>query len=107
MIALDSRRKDVAMKALAAGLALLSSPALVCAAPAQAAPAQSNARANEAGAEETLGTGTDKVICKREKVLGSRVTAKRVCQTVAEWERQRREDQQMAEKIQGARWKGS
>ncbi len=58
-------------------------------------------------ATEIVGEGADKVICRREKVLGSRITAKKVCQTAAEWERQRREDQQMAEKVQGARWKGN
>lgn len=56
---------------------------------------------------EVVGEGPDKVICRREKALGSRITAKRICQTAAEWERQRRDDQQLAEKVQSGRWKSN
>lgn len=90
------------LKSAAVTLALLVSAA----APAAAQDSgQGRTSTTDTGTTETIGTGTDKVICKREKVSGSRVTAKRVCQTAAQWERQRREDQMMAEKIQGARWK--
>lgn len=93
------------MKAAFIALALVASGTAAAAAQAQTSEGQAGARASDAGTTETIGTGADKVICKREKVLGSRVTAKKVCQTAAQWERQRREDQQAAEKIQGARWK--
>ncbi len=90
------------MKAVVAIVALFASP---LAHAATAGETQRASGASDAPSSETIGTGTDKVICKREKVVGSRLTAKKVCQTAAQWERQRREDQQMAEKVQGARWK--
>ena len=90
------------MKSAIATLALFVSAAV------QAAPgAEPRGRTSttDAGSSETIGSGTDKVICKRENVSGSRVAAKKVCQTAAEWERQRRADQQAIEKIQNSRTK--
>lgn len=60
-----------------------------------------------ASVEASPDEGTAKIICKRERAPGSRLSAKKVCQTAAEWERQRREDQQMAEKVQSSRWKSN
>lgn len=81
--------------------------ALMVAAPLSAAqpvpaqtPTQPTAVKPTAAAAAEVG---DKMICRRDKVVGSRLNAKRVCQTAADWERQRREDQQMAERIQSSR----
>lgn len=95
------------MKAALAAL-VMSVPGIVVAAPAGAAnQAVGSGAAAKGGGDETIGTGVDKVICKREKVSGSRTVAKKVCQTAAEWERQRRADQQAIEKIQSSRTKGN
>ena len=95
------------MKAVVVTIALLvaATPPAMARSPEATPP--SSTRTTDSGTTETYGEGSDKVICKREKVSGSRVTAKKVCQTAAQWERQRRDDQMMAEKVQGARWKGS
>lgn len=93
------------MKAALLTLAMLASGAVHASEPA--ATAQNPNSAAAAGTSETIGEGTNKVICKREKVSGSRTASKRICQTAAEWERQRRTDQQAVEKVQGARWKGN
>jgi hypothetical protein len=39
-------------------------------------------------------------ICKKETVLGSRLTTRRVCGTQAEWEEKRRLDREAIEKAQ-------
>lgn len=91
--------------------ALVLATALVVIAPASAASPppdtaqSSNASATFNGNAETVGEGSDKIICKREKVVGSRLAAKKICQTAAQWERQRREEQQLVEKVQSSRWK--
>lgn len=71
--------------------------------PRPAAPGTSNARAGEGEAVETLNLGDEKVICRREKATGSRVTAKRVCMTARQWEAQRMEDRQRIEQGQAQR----
>lgn len=59
------------------------------------------------GAAGQSAPGAERMICRREQASGSRLGAKRICQTAAEWERRRREDQQATEKIQNGRWKSS
>ena len=54
-------------------------------APAQAAPAASRTGANVQGQNQRA--GSDRQICVRLKLTGSRVPA-RVCQTAAQWERE-------------------
>ena len=90
------------MKTIVALLTLIASSAAFA-----SAPAGSDARGAEAEAATAAEEGANKVVCKREPVAGSRLAAKRVCQTAAEWERQRREDQQAAEKVQAGRWKSN
>lgn len=93
------------VKTFFAALSLAIPVALSATPPRPVAVQAGNTSATESDSSTTIGQGTDKVICKREKTVGSRVTAKKVCQTAAQWERQRRDDQQMAEKIQSSRWK--
>jgi hypothetical protein len=93
------------MKTTIATLALCIATAVQAAAAAPVGDTAGGTRATDVGTAETVGTGTDKVVCKREPVSGSRTMAKKVCQTAAEWERQRRADQQAVEKIQSSRWK--
>lgn len=90
------------MKILAATAALFAVSGAYAGVPADPV-AQSGTGGDKAVAEE----GPNKIICKRERVSGSRLAAKKVCQTAAEWERQRREDQQAAEKVQTGRWKSN
>lgn len=43
----------------------------------------------------------DKVVCKTEDTMGTRLGAHRVCATVREWQEQALENQQATEKMQG------
>lgn len=85
--------------------------ALTLAAPIVAANATPPPPATTAVAPDVAGdnAGEDagKLICKRDKASGSRLATKRICQTAAQWERQRREDQQAVEKVQSARSKST
>lgn len=42
----------------------------------------------------------NEMICEKQKVLGSRLAAKKVCMTRAQWAEQRRADQQLISKSQ-------
>jgi len=42
----------------------------------------------------------DKVVCKTEEVIGSRLNSQRVCMTVREWQDQADDSRQALEKIQ-------
>lgn len=76
------------------------------AAPAPApvpAPGASNARASDGGVEQVVTIADEKVVCRREKAVGSRVTAKRVCMTAQQWETKRMEDRRQIEQGQAQR----
>ena len=45
----------------------------------------------------------NRIICEKQEVLGSRLQAKRVCKTAAEWETQRQIDRQQIDKSQNMR----
>jgi hypothetical protein len=45
----------------------------------------------------------NRMICEKQEVLGSRLQAKRVCKTAAEWEIQRQLDRQQIDKSQNLR----
>ena len=42
----------------------------------------------------------DKIICERQDEIGSRLGAKKVCKTAAQWEEERRTEQNDLQKIQ-------
>jgi len=42
----------------------------------------------------------DKMICEREDVIGSRLGAKKVCKTAAQWQEERRQQRETLEKVQ-------
>jgi len=42
----------------------------------------------------------NRIVCEKQKELGSRVATKKICMTAAEWEIRRREDRQALEKAQ-------
>lgn len=42
----------------------------------------------------------DRVVCERQETTGTRLGARRVCQTVAQWEAKRREHREHTEKVQ-------
>jgi len=65
---------------LIAGLSLLSSVAM----------------AEEKKAERD----PNRMICEKQEVVGSRLAAKRVCMTAAEWEAKRRDERQMIDRSQ-------
>ena len=45
----------------------------------------------------------EKVICRRDKVIGSRLAAKSICKTQAEWDHEQREQRQTIERGQQQR----
>jgi hypothetical protein len=45
----------------------------------------------------------NEVVCEKQEVLGSRVAAKKVCMTRAEWAERRRLDRQELDRVQVAR----
>jgi hypothetical protein len=46
------------------------------------------------------GKDPNEKICEKQKIIGSRLTTRRVCATRAEWEEQRRMDRDAVEKAQ-------
>jgi hypothetical protein len=44
----------------------------------------------------------NKVVCKKEEEIGSRLAAKKVCMTVKQWEDQAQSNREMTEKFQQA-----
>lgn len=62
------------------------------------------ARASEGSQEQTVGTVTgEKVICRSDKEIGSRVKSKRVCMTAKQWAEKTAEERQFIEQRQAQR----
>lgn len=62
------------------------------------------ARASQGAEEETVGTATgEKVVCRRDKQVGSRVNARRVCMTPAQWAARSAEERAYVEQRQAQR----
>lgn len=78
-------------------IALVATPALAgdTAPAAPAAPAEQDAQ----------GKDPNRTVCKKIEVIGSRLQAKRVCRTAAEWDAQSSSDRQSLERSQTQRWK--
>ena len=53
-----------------------------------------------AAAEDKKAKDPNRIICEKQAELGSRVAAKKVCMTAAEWAERRREDRDAIEKGQ-------
>ena len=49
----------------------------------------------------------DEVVCKTEKVVGSRLSRQKRCQTKRQWQAERSANRQDLEKAQSARWKSN
>lgn len=64
-------------------------------------PGSTMARASEGSKDEVINTATDeKVICRRDKAIGSRVNAKRICMTARDWAKKTAEERQFVEQRQ-------
>lgn len=57
----------------------------------------------EAGAKRA----PSEVVCVRQQEIGSRLKARKVCKTRAEWDAEKREQRQAVDKAQGSRWKSN
>jgi hypothetical protein len=69
-----------------------------------AAPTSSQARASADAKDEVVDTASgDKVICRRDKETGSRLTAKRICMTAKQWGQKTAEERQFLEQRQAQR----
>lgn len=82
--------------------------ALFAAQPVLADPAPSgtttNARASAGSQDEAVATATgEKVICRSDKEIGSRVKAKRICMTSKQWAEKAAEERQFVEQRQAQR----
>ncbi|QSB44545.1 hypothetical protein IDJ81_14835 [Tsuneonella flava] len=49
----------------------------------------------------------NEVVCVRQQEIGSRLKARKVCKTRAEWEAEKREQRQAVDKAQASRWKSN
>ena len=67
---------------------------------AMATPALANDPAQK---EAKKGSDPNEVVCEKIPVIGSRLAAKRVCQTRAEWDEQRRLQRQEVDRVQTQR----
>ena len=65
---------------------------------AAAAQAQTNPPA--AGQQQAAGTNPNEIICQKLEVTGSRLAAKKVCKTRAEWADAQLQDRQELERVQ-------
>lgn len=89
------------MKFVVLGLA-----AFALSAPAIAAD-QAPSTQKQASSEDKDGKDPNRMICKREKVTGSRLRSRKTCLTAAQWEEQRAADREAVEKIQANRYKNN
>ena len=86
------------MKALIVGVAALT---LVPVSAVAMEPATSdNAKTDDDASKDS---GQNRVICKREKIIGSRLGSKRTCATEAEWAQMRADQRQATERVQANR----
>lgn len=84
------------------GLIALPSQGLVATPPAGESSTLS--RASEGAQETTIGTATgEKVVCRRDKEIGSRVKARKVCMTPAQWAEKVAAERQFVEQRQAQR----
>ena len=68
---------------IALGIAMVASYAVAAEPPARQ---RSQSRASEGASEEVVDTAThEKVICRRDKTIGSRLRAERICLTREQW----------------------
>lgn len=67
-------------------------------------PESSSARASEGSKQQTHVTDTgERVICRTDKEIGSRVRAKRICMTAKQWAEKTAEERQFVEQRQAQR----
>ena len=57
--------------------------------------------------EMTVGSNKEKVICKRNKIIGSRLKTQRVCKTAQEWAWEKQMQREKVEKGQNQRTAGA
>ncbi len=62
--------------------------------------AQAPAQQPQSVAQPAKKNALDKVVCRTEEVVGTRLGGHRVCATVREWQDQEQENRQALEKIQ-------
>jgi hypothetical protein len=51
-------------------------------------------------AQAKPGSPNDKIICERQEEIGSRLAAKKVCKTAAEWQLERQQQRDDVSKVQ-------
>jgi hypothetical protein len=85
-------------------LTVLLTAAPLLANPPATAPETTAVRASDGAKDQTLGTATgEKVICRSDKEIGSRVKAKRICMTAKQWAEKTAEERQFIEQRQAQR----
>ena len=47
-------------------------------------------------------TDADKIVCKKQETIGTRLGAKKLCLTVGEWDTRAKDDRERTEQIQSA-----
>lgn len=77
--------------------------ALAAAFAAEAHAADESPPAAQPQSAKRVAGATDKMICKTEGEIGSRLARSRVCHTAAEWAELRREEKENVDRIQNGR----
>lgn len=65
--------------------------------------AQDTNKVSSSTEELTVGSNKEKVICRRDKVVGSRLKSERICKTAQEWQRERQLQREHVERGQNQR----
>ncbi|KRB82613.1 hypothetical protein ASE00_11270 [Sphingomonas sp. Root710] len=67
-------------------------------------PAPTASTTNATGSETAAAASPNKLICRKQEQLGSRLRSNKVCMTQSEWAEQRRQDRMNVDRSQRNRW---
>lgn len=80
----------------AALLAMIAAPAVAQSQPQPATPAANTSQSKAAQAKQD----NDRVVCEEQETIGTRLGAKKVCMTVAQWQEYRQNEKDQTARIQ-------
>lgn len=92
------------MQVLMVLIVAAAAPASVAQAPVAQISAQQAAQVDASVPAKGAGDAS-KMVCVREQQVGSRLKARKVCKTQAEWDFERQEQRRAVDKVQAGRWK--
>ena len=69
-----------------------------------AAPGLAQGTSGNSNTQPLMKGDPNKVVCKKEETIGSRLGARRVCLTIAQWNEKAREHREFTEDVQSGTW---